>query len=86
MEQEVYRSSNGDRWFLVSEPGSDRMFVRHQPNLASGGQSSLMDIDAFLAEGHGPQHEALLRLLQNFGVRRQKFSRGRRATHSRGGR
>jgi DNA-binding NtrC family response regulator len=27
-----------------------------------------MDIDAFLAEGHGPQHEALLRLLQDFGL------------------
>lgn len=67
MEQEVYRSSNGDRWFLVAEPGSDRRFVRHQPNRASGGQSSLMDIDVFLAEGHGPQHEALLRLLQDFG-------------------
>jgi hypothetical protein len=65
MEQEVYRSSIGDRWFLVSEPGSDRRFVRHEPNLASGGQSSLIDLGAFLAEGHGPQHEALLRLLRH---------------------
>jgi hypothetical protein len=64
MEQEVYRSSNGDRWFLVSQPGSDRSLVRHQPNRASGGQSSLIDIDAFLDEGHGPQHEVLLRLLR----------------------
>jgi hypothetical protein len=62
-EREIYRSSNGDRWYLVQEPGSDRGYVRHQPNPASGGQSSLTDVRAFLAEGHGPQHEALLRLL-----------------------
>ena len=62
-EKELYRSSNGDRWYLVQEPGSNRGYVRHQPNPASGGQSSLTDVRAFLAEGHGPQHEALLRLL-----------------------
>ncbi len=62
-EREIYRSSNGDRWDLVQERGSDRGYVRHQPNRASGGQSSLTDVREFLAEGHGPQHEALLRLL-----------------------
>src|SRR3954452_17893340 len=49
-EQELYRSSNGDCWYLVREPGSERMFVRHQPNRASGGCSSLMFIEDFLAE------------------------------------
>jgi hypothetical protein len=39
------------------------MCVRHQPNLASGGKSSVIDVSAFLSEGHGPQHEALLQLL-----------------------
>jgi hypothetical protein len=63
-EREIYRSSNGDQWYLVQEPGSNRGYVRHQPNRASGGQSSLMDVRTFLAEGHGPQHEALLRLLR----------------------
>ncbi len=62
-EREIYRSSNGDQWYLVQERGSDRGYVRHQPNRASGGQSSLTDVRDFLAEGHGPQHEALLRLL-----------------------
>jgi hypothetical protein len=63
IEKELYRSSNGDRWFLIREPGSNDMFVRHQPNLASGGRSSVITVDGFLAEGHGPQHDALLRLI-----------------------
>ena len=67
-EKELYRSSNGDQWYLVQEPGSNRVFVRHQPNRASGGQSSLIDVRDFLSEGHGPQHEALLRLLGNVEV------------------
>jgi hypothetical protein len=62
-ETEIYRSTNGDQWYLVQKPGSQRTFVRHQPNRASGGQSSLIDLNDFLLEGHGPQHEALLRLL-----------------------
>jgi hypothetical protein len=39
------------------------MYVRHQPNRASGGQSLRIEVEDFLSEGHGPQHEALLRLL-----------------------
>jgi hypothetical protein len=38
-EKEVYGSSDGDCWYLVHERGSQRIFVRHQPNRASGGQS-----------------------------------------------
>ena len=64
-ERAIYRSSNGDQWYLVEEPGSERIFVRHQPNRASGGQSSRVEVADFLSEGHGPQHEALLRLLGN---------------------
>jgi hypothetical protein len=65
-EKEVYRSSNGDcwyLWYLVRDPGSERMLVRHQPNRASGGSSSLICVEDFLAEGHSPQQEALLRLI-----------------------
>jgi hypothetical protein len=43
------------------------MYVSHQPNAASGGKSSLSKLSAFLSEGHGPQHEALLRLLNDVG-------------------
>jgi hypothetical protein len=62
-EREIYRSSNGDQWYLVRELGSDRGYVRHQPTRASGGQSSLTEVREFLAEGHGPQHEALLQMI-----------------------
>jgi hypothetical protein len=64
----VYASSNGDRWYLVrddADPG--QMSVRHEPNRASGGRTTTVDIDEFLAEGHGPQHEALQRHLQQLG-------------------
>ena len=62
-ETAFYRSSNGDQWYLIREPDSDQMSVRHQPNGASGGQSSIVELSEFLSEGHGPQHEALLHLL-----------------------
>jgi hypothetical protein len=62
-EEEVYSSSNGDSWYLVRDPESERLLVRHQPNRASGGNSSLISVEDFLAEGHGPQHDALLRLI-----------------------
>jgi hypothetical protein len=63
VEKAFYCSSNGDQWYLIEEPRLKKMCVRHQPNLASGGKSSVIDVSAFLSEGHGPQHEALLRLL-----------------------
>jgi hypothetical protein len=39
-ERELYSSSNGDCWHLVREPRSERLFIRHTPNLASGGDTS----------------------------------------------
>jgi hypothetical protein len=60
--REIYSSSNGDRWLLVRD-GND-LFVRHHPNEASGGKPSRREIGAFLAsQGHGPQHQELLRLI-----------------------
>ncbi len=61
----VYRSSNGDQWYLVLD--TEGMRVRHQPIAASGGQVSMSDVSAFLSEGHGPQQEALVRLLNDVG-------------------
>jgi hypothetical protein len=63
VETAFYCSSNGDQWYLIEDPRRKKMCVRHQPNLASGGKSSVIDVSAFLSEGHGPQHEALLQLL-----------------------
>jgi hypothetical protein len=55
-----YRSSNGDRWILID----DGRRVRHEPNLASGGQINETDVDEFLARsGASPQAEALREML-----------------------
>jgi hypothetical protein len=53
--RELYRSGpNGDRWSLVRDPTSGRVFIEHQPDISSGGQASRMEIGDFLAHrGHG---------------------------------
>jgi hypothetical protein len=61
--RELYRSSSGDRWHLARDPDSGRVFVVHEPNLASGGRTSRIEISAFLAGDHGPEHQELLRLI-----------------------
>jgi hypothetical protein len=35
--REIYHSANGDRWLLALDSDTD-LFVRHEPNLPSGGQ------------------------------------------------
>jgi hypothetical protein len=62
-ERELYSSSNGDRWYLAREPRSGRVFIRHEPNSASGGDTSLLEISQFLSQGFGPEHQELLRLI-----------------------
>src|SRR5207245_8105143 len=53
---EIYRSPNGDRWLLARDPETGRVFVRHEPNLPSGGQVADIEIGAFLiAAGNGPE-------------------------------
>jgi hypothetical protein len=55
---------NGDRWLLARDPDTDRVFVRHEPNLPSGGQVADIEIGAFLiAAGKGPEKQELLRLI-----------------------
>jgi len=61
--RELYRSSSGDRWQLAREPDSGRVFVLHEPNVASGGRTTHVEISAFLAAGRGPEHQELLRLI-----------------------
>jgi hypothetical protein len=39
--RELYRSPNGDSWFLGREPTNGHAFVIHQPNAPSGGRLSL---------------------------------------------
>jgi hypothetical protein len=62
--REIYRSANGDRWLLVREPDTGRVFVRHEPNAASGGRPDEDEVGAFLSrDPHTPERQALLRLI-----------------------
>jgi hypothetical protein len=62
MEQ-LYRSPNGDTWFLARDPATGLGTVRHQANASSGGQATDVEIGAFLSGPPHPEHEALLRLI-----------------------
>jgi hypothetical protein len=61
--RELYRSPNGDAWFLGREPGDGRAFIIHQPNAPSGGRLSHIELGEFLRSGDGPEQRALLRLI-----------------------
>ena len=61
--RQLYRSPNGDTWFLVRDPATGSAFVRHQANAPSGGQVTDIELGAFLSGPGSPEHEALLRLI-----------------------
>jgi hypothetical protein len=62
-KREIYSSPNGDRWFLVRDPNG-RVAILHEPNPASGGQVSDIDVGTFLIRGgRAPEHQELLRLI-----------------------
>jgi hypothetical protein len=61
--RELYHSANGDRWYLAYD-ASIGVFIRHEPNLASGGKKTDVEIGAFLGQpGQGPEKQELLRLI-----------------------
>ena len=62
--RELYQSANGDRWCLAYDSAVGRVFVRHEPNPASGGKTSDIEIGTFLSRGgQGPEKQELLRLI-----------------------
>ncbi|MEA3101954.1 MAG: hypothetical protein QOF74_6194 [Caballeronia mineralivorans] len=62
--RDLYRSSNGDRWSLVHDLDSGRVFIRHEPNISSGGLTSETAVGDFLmCDAQGPEHAELLRLI-----------------------
>jgi hypothetical protein len=62
--EDFYRSSNGDRWQLIRDTAFGRSFVRHEPNLASGGRITDTDVEEFLNRtGTSPENIALRALL-----------------------
>ena len=63
-KEDFYRSSNGDRWQLVRDTDSGKSFVRHEPNLSSGGHITDTEVEEFLERtGSSPQNLALRALL-----------------------
>ena len=62
--RELYRSPNGDVWSLVRI--GDRLMVRHQGNVPSGGTSTDVELIDFLKTGGlGPEKQELLRLIDS---------------------
>jgi hypothetical protein len=61
--RELYRSPNGDSWFLGREPETGHAFIVHQPNAPSGGRLSHIELGRFLREGTAPEQQALLWLI-----------------------
>ena len=59
---ELYSSPNGDRWHLCKD-ASGRVFVLHQANIPSGGQTSHIELSDFLTRGYGPEQQALIRMI-----------------------
>jgi acyl carrier protein len=60
VSEEIYHSANGDRWQLIGDAISERLFVRHEANPSSGGSVTDMDVADFLnAGGAGPEYAAL---------------------------
>ena len=60
--RKLYESPNGDRWYLIREP-SGVLFVRHEANVASGGQVEHVALGEFLNRGQGPEQQELVRLI-----------------------
>jgi hypothetical protein len=61
--RQLYRSSSGDVWYLCRGRGG-QIVVSHEPNRASGGKPSQVEIGTFLTTGNkGPEHRALLQLI-----------------------
>jgi hypothetical protein len=61
--EQLYRSPNGDTWFLARDPATGLGTVRHQANASSGGQVTDLEIGAFLKGPPHPEQEALLRFI-----------------------
>src|SRR6266481_9656289 len=60
--RELYSSPNGDRWHLCKD-ASGRVFVLHQANIPSGGQTSRIELGDFLTRGYSPEQQALVQMI-----------------------
>jgi hypothetical protein len=63
-EKLVFKSSNGDSWYLGRDPETGSRAVKHVANPESGGHVSYLDIESFLSGGDGPEHQAFRRRME----------------------
>src|SRR6266700_4081165 len=75
--RELYSSPNGDRWYLAHDIDLGQVFIRHEPNLPSGGKAARIEVGAFLSQsGRGPEHRELLRLIGTLAEPDHSFETG----------
>ena len=75
--RELYSSPNGDRWYLARDVDLGQVFIRHEPNLPSGGKAENIEVAAFLSQsGQGPEHRELLRLIGTLAKRDHSSAEG----------
>lgn len=81
----IYSSPNGDKWFLCHDgEASSHAFVKHKANASSGGHETDFEIDDFLNRGpHNPEHQALLRLIEDGALAAPKTTRPTRVSKAR---
>jgi hypothetical protein len=74
--RELYSSPNGDRWYLARDVDLGQVFIRHEPNLPSGGKAADLEVGMFLRlSGQGPEREELVRLIGTLVERDVSFER-----------
>jgi hypothetical protein len=61
--RELYRSPNGECWFLGREPADGHAFIIHQHGDTLGRRLSHVELGEFLRDADGPEQRALLRLI-----------------------
>jgi len=83
--RELYRSPNGDTWFLVRDPATGLAFIRHQANTSAGGQVTDTEIGAFLSGQRHPEQDMLLRLIGTLIVDPQRADADDDQSHARTG-
>jgi hypothetical protein len=69
-----YTSPNGDRWLLVKIRATGEIMIRHEPNDASGGKTSEVDVETFAASNSGsPEQQALTDLIRQLRAHREQL-------------
>jgi transglutaminase-like putative cysteine protease len=75
--ESIYTSPNGDRWQLIQDAMSNRAFVRHKANEASGGHQTDLSVAEFMQrDGSGPEHAALRHLISTRVDERERTQHG----------